>query len=310
MKKLVFVLFTLCSLTSNYSQQFHSLDGIESPTGQTILLYRLGSEQYHSNPIFKFNVQTGYEQQIMDAHSIIYPVGADIKTVNDFEFFPGDTVNFINVGDRIFMDYGSYIARNDSLVFGFHSPLYGVDISKQNPLKVFVFGGGGPVRSWDGGYTFPEDSIYPVTNLIPIALADFDDNVLFGFDEDQRLAKNGGLLILHLIGFDQYSKFFYDINQFHVYRVNWTYGGYSLNVSNNKGDAFTWTKTYQSENPIYVSIDSTQSGIVYLADGRRIYKSLNNGYTFSLYKTLPSKLVGIYKKPNSEILYAARSINL
>ncbi len=78
-----------------------------------------------------------------------------------------------------------------------------------------------------------------------------------------------------------------------------------LNVSNNKGNAFTWTKTYQSENPIYVAIDSTQSGVLYLADGRKIYKSVNNGYTFSEYKSLPSKLVGIYKKPNSEILYAA-----
>ena len=97
----------------------------------------------------------------------------------------------------------------------------------------------------------------------------------------------------------------YDVNQFHVYRVNKTYGGYSLNVSNDKGNAFTWTKTYQSENPIYVTIDSTQSGVLYLADGRKIYKSVNNGYTFSEYKSLPSKLVGIYKKPNSEIIYAA-----
>ena len=39
------------------------------------------------------------------------------------------------------------------------APFYRVDISKQNPEKVFVFGGGGAIRSWDGGYTFPLDSI-------------------------------------------------------------------------------------------------------------------------------------------------------
>ena len=55
----------------------------------------------------------------------------------------------------------------------------------------------------------------------------------------------------------------------------------------------------------YITIDTTQSGVVYLADGRKIYKSVNNGYTFSEYKSLPSKLIGIYKKPNSEIIYAA-----
>ena len=306
MKNRVFIFLSFLFFFSPlHSQQFHSLDGIESPIGQTILLYRLGTDQYNSNPIFKLNLQTGYEQQIMDAHEIYFPVGADIKTVNDYEFFPGDTANFINVGDRIYMDYGSYIARNDSSVFGYFSPLYGVDISKQNPLKVFVFDGGGPIRSWDGGYTFPEDSIYPVANFIPIALADFDDNVMFGFDEELEFCKNGGVVDTAYVGFDIYSKMLFDVNQFHIYRVNWTYGGYSLNVSNNKGNAFTWTKTYQSENPIYVAIDSTQSGVVYLADGRKIYKSVNNGYSFSEYKSLPSKLVGIYKKPNSEILYAA-----
>jgi hypothetical protein len=306
MKKLVLVLLFLCSFTSIYSQQFHSLDGIEGSTGQTILIYRLGSDQYSYNPIIKFNVQTGYEQQIMEAHSIIYPIGADIKSVQDFEFFPGDTANFMNIGDQIYMDYGSYIAKNDSSVFGYFSPFYGVDISKQNPLKVFVFDGVGPIRSWDGGYTFPEDSIPAVANFIPIALADFDDNVLFGLNEDLQLARNGELVDTSLVIFDQYSKFLYDANQFHVYRVNKTYGGYNLNISNNKGNANTWEqKFYPSEHPVFLTIDLGESGEIYYAEGRSIYKSVNNGYSFSLYKTLPSKLVGIYKKPNSEILYAA-----
>ena len=71
----------------------------------------------------------------MDAHEIYFPVGADIKTVNDYEFFPGDTANFINVGDLIFMDYSFYIAKNDSVVFSHFAPYYRVDISKQNPEK-------------------------------------------------------------------------------------------------------------------------------------------------------------------------------
>ncbi len=95
-----------------------------------------------------------------------------------------------------------------------------------------------------------------------------------------NLRKNGELVDTSLVIFDQYSKFLYDVNQFHIYSVNKTYGGYSFNVSNNKGNVFTWTKTFHSENPIFVAIDSTQSGVVYLADGRRIYKSVNNGYTF------------------------------
>jgi len=301
--KNIFLVFFILSTT--YSQQFHSLDGIESPTGQTLLLYRLGSNFFPYNPIYKFNTETSDESLIMQAYSTNYPGGEIAKGVWDFEFFINDTDNFVNVGLEIFPDNHGFIARNDSIVFGNIGECRRIDISKQNSQKVFVFDNGGPIRSWDGGYTFPLDSIPAITNFIPIALSDFDDNVMFGFNEDNKFCRNTIVVDTSLVGFDQYSKFLYDINQFHVYRVNWTYGGYSLNVSNNKGDANTWTKTFQSENPIYVTIDSTQPGVVYLADGRSIYKSVNKGYTFTHYKSLPTKLVGIYKKPNSEILYAA-----
>ncbi len=303
-QRLVFGILIFCSLTSLYPQQFHSLDGIESSTGQTLLIYRLGLDNFLYNPVYKFGVQSGYEEKIMDAHS-----GIGGKSISDYEFFPNDTANFMDVGE-----FGSninfYIARNDMDVVNPPPVVYWVDISKQNPQKVFVFGNGGEVRSWDGGYTFPVDSIPAITNFIPIALADFDDNILFGINDEQQLAKNAVVVDTSMVSFGKYSKFLYDVNQFHVYRVNWTYGGYSLNVSNNKGDANTWTKTFQSENPIFITIDSTQSGVVYLADGRSIYKSVNNGYTFTHYKSLPSKLVGIYKKPNSDILYAASKYQL
>jgi hypothetical protein len=305
MKSLSFVFFVLYSLTSLYSQQFHSLDGIEDDQGNTLLMYRLGEEFFFYNPVYKLNTQSLSETLLMQAFYINYPSGEIAKAVWDFEFFPNDPDNFMNVGYEINPDNHGYIARNDSIVFGGFEGYWKVDISKQNPLKVFVFGGAGEIRSWDGGYTFPIDSIPYVTNFIPIALADFDDNVMFGFDEDLNFCRNGGVVDTSLVIFDEHSELLYDVNQYHVYRVNKTYGGYSLNVSNNKGNAFSWTKTYQSENPIYITIDSTQSGMVYLADGKQIYKSTNNGYNFYPYKSLPSKLIGIYKKPNSEFLYAA-----
>lgn len=305
MKSLIVFLFIVFSAISVYPQQFNSLDGIEDEQGNTQLLYRLGEQYYIYNPVYKFSTNTLQESLLIQAYYNNFPGGDLAKAVLDFEFFPNDESNFMNVGYEINPDNHSYIARNDTIVFSGYNGFTGVDISKHNPQKVFVFGGGGPVRSWDGGYTFPLDSIPAVTNFIPIALSDFDDDILFGLNEEQQLAKNGVVVDTSKIFWDIYSTFFYDVNQFHIYRVNKTYGGYSLTVSNNKGNAFTWTKTYQSEKPIFFTIDSTQSGVVYLADGRRIYKSINNGYTFSEYKSLPSKLIGIYKKPNSGILYAA-----
>ena len=310
MKNLLFVLLVLSSLTSVYSQQFHSLDGIEDDQGNTLLLYRLGQEFFFYNPVYKLNTFSLSEEILIQAYYSNFPSGELAKAVWDFEFFPGDENNFMNVGYEINPDNHPYIARNDTIVFGGFDGYWKVDISKQNPLKVFVFGGTGEIRSWDGGYTFPIDSIPYVTNFIPIALADFDDEVMFGFDEDLNFCRNGGVVDTSLVIFDEHSKLIYDVNQFHVYRVNKTYGGYSLNVSNNKGNAFSWTKTYESNTQFFITTDSTQSGVVYLADGRKIYKSVNNGYTFSEYKSLPSKLIGIYKKPNSEILYAASKYQL
>ena len=305
MKKLVIVLFSISLLTSNYPQQFHSLDGIEDSQGNTLLFYRLGENYYPYNPVYKLNTQSLSETLLMQAFYINYPSGEIAKAVWDFEFFPGDENNFMNVGFEINPDNHSYIARNDSIIFGGVDGFERVDISKQNPQKVFVSGNGPLVRSFDGGFSFPEDSILIPANFMVFSVADFDDRVWFGIEEFGNFARNSEVVDTSLVWIDQYFRMLYDVNQFHIYRVNKTYGGYSLNVSNNKGNAFTWTKTYQSENPFYVTIDSTQSGVVYLADGRRIYKSVNNGYTFNLYKTLPNKLIGIYKKPNSEILYAA-----
>jgi hypothetical protein len=56
---------------------------------------------------------------------------------------------------------------------------------------------------------------------------------------------------------------------------------------------------------IYISIDESISGTIYLADKKNILGSTDYGDNFSLYKTLDRKIVGIYKKPNSNKLYAA-----
>jgi hypothetical protein len=303
MKNLIFSLL-LGYTAALFPQSFHSLDGFESQTGETFLLYRLGSDYFPYNPVYKLNTSDLSEELIIDAYNNYFPGGQLAKAVWDFEFFP-DKTNFMNVGYQINPDNHSYIARNDSIVFGGIGGYYRVDISKQDPMKVFAFGGGPLARSFDGGFTFPLDSMGLITNFDAISLADFDDNVLFGVDIEGQFAKNAAIVDTAKVFFDQYTKVLYDVNQFHIYRANKTYGGYTLNVSNNKGNAFTWTKTYQSENPIFITIDSSNSGLVYLADGRRIYKSTNNGYSFSLYRNLSSKIVGVYKKPGAEILYAA-----
>ncbi|MFO7523841.1 MAG: T9SS type A sorting domain-containing protein [Ignavibacteriaceae bacterium] len=303
MKNLFFLLLLL-STVAFYPQSFHSLDGIENQNDQTELIYRLGSDYYPFNQIYKLNTNDLTEEMIMEAYNSFFPGGQLAKAVWDFEFFP-DYINFMNVGYQINPDNHSYIARNDSIVFGGIGGYERVDISKQDPQKVFVFVRGPVARSFDGGFTFPMDSMWQITDYYPISVADFDDNILFGINFDNQLVKNAEIVDTAKIFFNEYTKILYDVNEFHIYRVNKTYGGYAFKVSNNKGNAFTWSKTYQSENPFFITIDPSNSGLVYLTDGRKIYKSTNNGYNFTQYKSLVSKIVGIYKKPGSDDLYAA-----
>ncbi len=184
-----------------------------------------------------------------------------------------------------------------------------VDIAKQNPNNVFVTDFSNIYRSFDGGYTYPVDSTIAFQFL---SLAAFDDNVLFGTDAQGNLIKSDDLGITSTIVDTSkvitglpFLAFYYDQNQNIVYRKNISYGRYAFYVSNNEGNAFSWAQSFESENPFYIAIDSTQSGLIYLADGKQIFKSTTAGSNFETYKTLPNKLVGIYKKPNSDILYAA-----
>lgn len=225
MKRVLFVLLSLFLFNSLFAQQFHSLDGIEDTQGNSILLYRFGENYFPFNPVYKFNANTLEETLLIQAFYSSYPSGALAKAVNDFEFFPSDEINFMNVGYEINPDNHSYIARNDSIVFGGFSSFERVDISRQNPLKVFVFGSDMLVRSWDGGYTFPADSIQTTNDFIQMWISDFDDQLYFGFNAQHQFAKNSVVVDTSRIFIDEYTKLLFDVNQFHIYRVNKTYGG-------------------------------------------------------------------------------------
>ncbi|HCY74724.1 MAG TPA: hypothetical protein DHV28_02295 [Ignavibacteriales bacterium] len=314
MKKLSIFLFVICFFASAYPQQFSRLNGLEEPQGQTILLYSFGNDMNGLYvPVFKYFVNTGIETQIIDAYSIqIDTFQYHAKSVSDYEFFPNDENNFINVGLTIDIDVLGYAARNDTITYTDWG-IFFVDISKQHPNQVYISDFHKVIKSFDGGYTYPADSTIDFEFL---SVADFDDRVFFGTDNNRLIKTEDQGTTFSIVDTSnlQTTKpglaFYYDVNQFHIYRLNRSNGKFTLNVSNNKGNAFSWTKTYESDTQFFIAIDSTQSGVVFLADGRRIYKSTNNGYTFFEYKSLPSKLVGIYKKPNSEILYAASKYQL
>ncbi len=307
MKKIIIIIVISISISS-FAQQIFDLNGLETQSGKTFLFYRFGDLSPYTS-IYKFDSETLQDTIFLFGYISYSPLDSTGSAINDFEFFPNDSINFISVGNEFNIDFWGTIRRNDTLTFSIPFDIFKVDISKQNPQKVFAGGDSNLlIRSFDGGYNFPTDSILQFSFL---SLSPFDDNIIFGLDSTNRLVKsfNGGnnsVLVDTLRTDDIFnSKFLYDSDQQHIYRLARSYGKYVLLVSNNGGNQFSWTKIYESDYPIYVSNDPSLSGNIYLANQKKIYKSTDYGLTFSLFREFDSRITGIYKKPNSDILYAS-----
>ncbi|GMU95274.1 T9SS type A sorting domain-containing protein [Ignavibacterium album] len=308
MKSIFFITVAFFFSVSSIAQQISDLNGLETQSGRTYLFYREGNPTPY-NSIYKFDPETLQDTMFLYGYISWTPFGNTSRANNDFEFFPNDSVNFMSVGNEYDIDFWGTIRRNDTLSFSIPLDIIKVDISKQNPQKVFAGGGYDHLfRSFDGGYNFPIDSIMQFAYL---SMSPFNDNILFGLDSTKRLIKSfdGGYTSVlvdtsktdDLFG----SKFFYDSDQQHIYRIAKSYGKYVFLTSNNNGNQFSWTKTFESDFPLWVSNDPSISGNIYLGNLRYIYKSTDFGSTFSLYKTFDSRISGIYKKPDSDILYAS-----
>ncbi len=310
MKKILVLLFAVFA-SNIFSQSFLSLGGIETSEGETILLYHYGTQDFRAYaPVYKYDVTSGYEKKIMDAYIVNESLS---RSVQDFEFFPDDTANFINCGFGMMPDNIGFVAYNDSSVAGFQSPFYYVDISQQNPLRTYA-GDGMLNRSFDGGLSYPEDS---VLNFNMISVSDFNDNEIFGLDQQNRLIKSfdGGrtsIIVDDIPLYDNlyfHPKLFYDPDQTHIYRMN-AYDSYNLFVSAGNGNSYTWVLKNQYPQPFIFSNDPSQSGICYLAYYYHLYKSTNFAESFVPFYQFDERIMGIYPKRGTEVLYVATQYHL
>ncbi len=307
------VKFFLLVLFTNigFSQSFQSLSGIEGLNGETILLYHFGNSEYLTyTPVFKFEVINGYEKKIMDGF-LIDP--SYTRSVQDFEYFPNDTANFINCGFGMMPDNYGFVAYNDSAVFGFQSSFIYVDISKQNHLRTFA-GDGLLNRSFDGGLTYPQDSIL---NYHMISVSDFNENEIFGIDDQNNLIKSfdGGHTSFVVDDIPVYEtlyfnpKLYYDPDQSHIYRTNKS-GSYNLYVSDDNGNSYTWELKSEYPQPFVFTNDPSASGICYLGYYYNLYMSTDFAGSFSTFYHFNEKIEGIFPKPATQILYVATKYHL
>jgi hypothetical protein len=219
--------------------------------------------------------------------------------------------------DSYFMRFDSKGAGwNGNVILKSWIPIYNISISKQNDSLVFVNNSGVEV-SLDGGINWDTISVYTYQF---ISLSPFNDSTIFvsnynneNFSNLCKSTDRGKTFsivdtISAFIKNDHY--FFYDIDSLHIYVVSYDYYtnlSYSmLSVSNSRGDTASWNVKYVNKNnKIYATIDNSKSGTIYLADGKNILVSKDYSDSFNPYKTMDSVVGGLYKKPNSDLLYIA-----
>ncbi|MDA3861881.1 MAG: T9SS type A sorting domain-containing protein, partial [Melioribacteraceae bacterium] len=340
-QKIFILLFFLTTIIfSQVDTTFNGLRGYEDIEGNTQLFYRLKShysvelsndniEGVRRKDIFHFDINNNFDSlfiyDYVDYHTPLPAIG---HTVSDFEFVDNTLTNFYQCGDGVTSFEPSPVVvynreyDNSHEVNSFHGETSNLEIvSVGNKSKVYV-------STSDGVYT---ESIWgryelesSTVGLTLLSINKAEPNILFVNNEEDYLLKSIDtgktfFVVDSITSQNLYQdiyrnllnrRFLYDSDGIHIYRIVQHSNNFQLLVSDNKGELNSWSIKYESESEMFISIDSTKSGLVYITNGNEIYESNDFGKTFQLFRQLDKNINGIYKKPNSEFIYVTTSHSL
>ncbi len=304
-----------------------ALSGMEDQRGNTHLFYRKyfyqgnGINYYTDNSIYHLDLFQNIDTLFLNERvNYNMPFGVD-NYIFDYDFWNNDPSKYIYSGVNIcFNNYVAYIARYDKQPTNYYYSFSGwniqIEISRQNDSLIFSSLTQGILKSTNGGTNwFTVDSLNYLLFISP-----YDDNEIYALDNNLKINKStDGGKTFYSVDTNESSKYpiipkiIFDIDTTHIYRTSYHFND-SIFVPDffvsNKGEPNSWAKKYSSTNNLYISIDDSVSGTIYLADGNKILLSTDYGNTFNVYKTLDSTIIGIYKKPSSDILYAATKYDI
>ncbi len=328
MKKFGLLFVVVLSLTfssqlsaQNVSPHFSELKGMQDTQGNTHLLYRIYSYQQGlnyqsgSNSIYDLVPGASIDTIYFYDHFSCGPYMDYGISILDYDYWDNDLTKYIISGNFVTcLEPAPFISRFDSVNlyldwFDFTGDIY---ISKQNDSLVF---GLPNLISYDGGFNW--DTIPPGHQIVSVA--EYDDQTYFCIDAPigysavifKSTDAGNTYTMVDTGGTDWGPKFYYDSDVNHIYRTFVSnYPTRLLKGSSDQGNAFTWQTLYEADNDILISLDESQSGAIYLADGNKIMFSSDYGNTFNLFKELDKRIIGIYKEPNSDKLYAATKYKL
>jgi hypothetical protein len=311
-------LFSFSAPAQNISPYFSELTGMEDYNSNTNLLYRIYSQSVDSfyyitnHNIYLYNV-INQADSIFQSDGSTYYIKMDYgygRGVNDYKFWNNDPHKYIVGGVNGGFEPYPYLYRFDIGYIDlnwFQGEVDYLEISHKSDSLVYLsFNHEILFKSTSGGRIWDT-----VGNFNAVALSPFNDKILFGSGQYGLYKTINGGITQFLVdstsqwGESQKQKLFFDKDSNYIFRTTYIYPSYYLKVSNNSGNAGSWQVKFSYPGPIYLTIDNSVSGSIYLAAGKNIYYSTDYGNDFSLFKSFDHKLIGIYKKPNSSILYTA-----
>ena len=328
--KIRVVLFVICFCINSFSQttvspQFSELKGMEDKDGHTHLFYRIHSEQFEDqlhqskhNSIYHLNVQQESDTLFLEDYLHFNSGIVTYQNIYNLDFWNDDPGKFIFCGDASFsLDYWSFVNRFDgreNILYYNSGAVETINISNQDDSLIYAgvlnFEPNSVIRktikSTDGGWNWD----YVSDSLKFISLSPFDDKVMFLVNEIGMLYKSSdGGNSFHIadnrnIDHD-YENILYDADQTYLYRLQSDSLNFKLLVSNNVGENGSWHEKYISESKICICIDENVSGSVFLAEGNTINLSPDYGEHFIPIASLESDVIGMYKNPDSNLLYIA-----
>jgi hypothetical protein len=322
MKKLVAILFVF-SLTNIFSQtsispQFSELKVMEDQQGNTHLFYRINT--YYENPpvyqwsnnIYHWDLLSGIDTLFISDSGIESPGYNFNKWVSDVDYWNNNPAEFIFSGGATagqFFEGSAYITRFDGYTnyFGlFHGFGNYIDIATSDDSLLYagIYADGGPgiLQSLNGGRSWDSLSAeYQFLSLCPS-----NDNIYFVENADRQLLKTtdaGNTFTLVDSEFVVDSRFFYDSDGQHIYRKT----SNKLIVSDNLGGPSSWNTAYTTtaNAPFNFCNDNSVPGSIFITEGRTLFHSHNYGNSFYEIAILESDIVGLYKEPDSEVLFIA-----
>ncbi len=341
MKKLLVLFFLVPVSLSAQERYFHELRGMEDSTGTTHLFYRIYEKKnitcasfgidtvYQINSTFTENYIYRYQTSNQQESVVTTDYSGDdgfcnpsARTTRSLTFFDNHPDSVIATQSSVCCIDAFWTEVTDLKSRGFPSQSRNVFFDKLS--NSIVFGFNKDQHGWERSYTSlsleKNDSLwyqdeeffyywYETVDfdslLLPFIVEGISpyDGRYVGVNEDTLFFSNnkgdsisgiftpfngiGGFDLTFVID----SSIIYEKRKGVINRINYS------------RSPITASEIYSSNKSLIITLDNSNGSHVYVSDSTAILYSDNYGESFELFLEMNFEITGLYKKPNSDILY-------